>query len=324
MHNLKELQEKIKQGISEINFNQDPSELYEPIEYVMNLGGKRMRPALCLLACDFFGGDINKAIDPALGIEIFHNFTLLHDDIMDQAPLRRGKPSVHLKWNPNIAILSGDTMMAISYDYIMKAPEKMRMEVINVFNKTAIEVCEGQQYDMNFENLSDVTIPDYINMIRLKTAVLLAGSLKIGALIGGAKPEDAEKLFGFGENIGIAFQLKDDLLDVFSDKEKFGKVSGGDILANKKTFLYLKAFELADEKSYESLWYYFNKEFESDSEKITGVKDIYNSLDIKNHTEKEIDKYYLAGLKYLDEIEIKEERRSELRKFAALLNQREN
>jgi len=324
MHNLKELQEKIKQGISEINFNQDPSELYEPIEYVMNLGGKRMRPALCLLACDFFGGDINKAIDPALGIEIFHNFTLLHDDIMDQAPLRRGKPSVHLKWNPNIAILSGDTMMAISYDYIMKAPEKMRMEVINVFNKTAIEVCEGQQYDMNFENLSDVTIPDYINMIRLKTAVLLAGSLKIGALIGGAKPEDAEKLFGFGENIGIAFQLKDDLLDVFSDKEKFGKVSGGDILANKKTFLYLKAFELADGKIFESLWYYFNKEFESGTEKIKGVKNIYNSLEINNHTEKEIEKYYQAGLKYLDEIDIEEERKSELRKFAALLNQREN
>jgi geranylgeranyl diphosphate synthase type II len=222
MHSLESLQKKIKDRISDLNFNKKPSELYEPINYILGLGGKRLRPALCLLACDMYEGNIDEAINSAIGIEIFHNFTLLHDDIMDEAPIRRGKPTVHQKWNSNIAILSGDTMMALAYEYIMNAPENVRQQVFSIFNKTVIEVCEGQQYDMNFETQKVVLISDYIEMIRLKTAVLLAGSLQIGAAISGAAKEDAENLYNFGVNIGIAFQLKDDLLDVFSDENKFG------------------------------------------------------------------------------------------------------
>ena len=269
---INEIQKIIEKQIDNINFKKAPNELYGPIAYTLKLGGKRLRPALCLMGCDMFGGNINEALQPALGIELFHNFTLLHDDIMDKAPLRRGKETVYNKWNTNTAILAGDTMMAIAYDFIMKAPEVVRTKIFSIFNKTAIEVCEGQQYDMNYESQNDVTIDKYLEMIRLKTAVLLAGSLKIGAVIGGANENDTQKLYSFGENIGIAFQLKDDLLDVFSNEDKFGKKSGGDIITNKKTFLYLKAFELAEGKTYDSLWFYFNKKFENNLEKVKGVK----------------------------------------------------
>ena len=212
MASLEDLREKIDERIDRLNFSRSPRELYDPISYTLGLGGKRLRPALCLLACDLVGGRVEEALDPAIGIEIFHNFTLLHDDIMDKAPIRRGKETVHVRWNPNAAILSGDTMMALAYEYIMKAPEHLRSAVFSVFNKTAIEVCEGQQYDMNFETAVNIGIADYMEMIRLKTAVLLAGSLKIGALIGGAEKTVASELYAFGENIGIAFQLKDCLL----------------------------------------------------------------------------------------------------------------
>ncbi|MBN2173586.1 MAG: polyprenyl synthetase family protein [Bacteroidales bacterium] len=323
MHTFDDLTEKIKEGIKGINLDRQPRELYDPIYYTLDLGGKRLRPALCLLACDIFGGNIDEALMPAIGIEMFHNFTLLHDDIMDQAPIRRGKPTVHVKWNPNTAILSGDTMMALSYEHIMKAPEWIRTEVFNVFNRTAIEVCEGQQLDMNFEKRSRVSINEYIEMIRLKTAVLLAASLKIGAKIGGAGDDDAQKLYLFGENIGIAFQLMDDLLDVFSDTDKFGKISGGDILTNKKTFLYLKAFELSDTETLEKLKFLFGAFKGSDEEKIKGVKEIYNQLQIKNHTGEQIEKYYRRGLMFLDEVEIDMQKKTELMKFAEMLKNRE-
>lgn len=323
MHTLEGLQYTIKEHIDKLNFNSQPSELYDPINYILELGGKRLRPALCLLACDMFGGDIQHALNPALGIEIFHNFTLLHDDIMDEAPIRRGKPTVHIKWNPNVAILSGDTMMALAYEYIMKAPKDSIQEVFSVFNKTAIEVCEGQQFDMNFEKQHDVSIPDYINMIRLKTAVLLAGSLKIGAIIAGANKKDAENLYLFGENLGIAFQLKDDLLDAFSDEEKFGKKTGGDIITNKKTFLYLKAFELAVGKTKETLQDYFDEELADPAQKITGVKKIYQELGIDKATNKEIDKYFNHALEYLNKVDLPQEKKSELLKFADQLKQRD-
>ncbi|MCD4683344.1 MAG: polyprenyl synthetase family protein [Bacteroidales bacterium] len=323
MHSLQSLQKIIKEGIADLTFDKQPVELYSPINYILDLGGKRLRPVLCLLACDMFGGNISNALDPAIGIEIFHNFTLLHDDIMDQAPIRRGKSTVHEKWNPNVAILSGDTMMALSYEFIMKTPEKVRSKIFSAFNQTAIEVCEGQQYDMNFESQNDVSIANYIKMIRLKTAVLIAGSLKIGALVAEASPEDADNIYRFGENIGIAFQLKDDLLDVFSDEEKFGKQNGGDILANKKTFLYLKAFELADSKTYESLHFFFNKDFDNELEKINGVKEIYETLNIDSITSKEIEKYFNRGIKFLDKINDADDRKSELIKFADQLKKRE-
>jgi len=323
MHKLEELQKKIIDGIAEINLSKEPRELYHPITYTLNLGGKRLRPALCLLACDAFDGNIDEALEPALGIEMFHNFTLLHDDIMDEAPLRRGKPTVHEKWDANTAILSGDTMMALSYEYIMRAPKKIRSDVFSIFNETAIEVCEGQQYDMNFENLNDVTIADYINMIRLKTAVLLAGSLKIGALIGGADEKEAQKLYDFGENIGIAFQLMDDLLDVFSDQDTFGKISGGDIIANKKTYLYLKALELSDEKTKNQLIHFYNNYAGPDQHKVESVKEIYAALQIREHTEKESENYYLKGLQSLSEIQIDDHRKSELKRFTEKLRYRE-
>lgn len=323
MNSLETVQGIIKEEIAKIPFPVKPKNLYEPIQYTMELGGKRLRPALCLLACDLFGTEIRFALAPAIGIEIFHNFTLLHDDIMDDAPIRRGKPSVYKKWNSNVAILSGDTMMALSYEYVMQAPENFRSEVFSVFNKTAIEVCEGQQYDMNFETQSDVSINDYLEMIRLKTAVLLAGSLKIGGIIGGASTEDSENLYRFGENIGIAFQLKDDLLDVFSDQDKFGKQTGGDILSNKKTFLYLKAFELAQGRTFDSLYYFFNTQPEKESDKIVGVKEIYKELDIESITLNEIDHYYKNAMEFLNKVNVPNKRKSELIKFSNQLKKRE-
>jgi len=323
MKNLEELREIIRNSISNIDLNRSPQELYDPISYTLNLGGKRLRPSLCLLAADMVGGNIEDALPPAIGIEIFHNFTLLHDDIMDKAAIRRGKETVHIKWDENVAILSGDTMMALAYEYIMKAPQTLRTKVFSVFNKTAIEVCEGQQFDMNFETRDDVSIEEYINMIRLKTGVLLAGSLKIGAIIGGAEKETANKLYKFGENIGIAFQLKDDLLDVFSDVEKFGKTTGGDIISNKKTYLYLNAFELATGDDLSELTELsFSKTVDA-KEKVKKVKAIYENLGIQQVTESKIEYYYQRAKKCLDEIKLSLEKKSELVKFAEILKRRE-
>jgi geranylgeranyl diphosphate synthase type II len=324
MHSLTFLRQRIEQGIAGIDFNRTPAELYQPISYILEIGGKRMRPALCLLACDMFGGDINKAISPAIGIELFHNFTLLHDDIMDKAPMRRGQPTVHHKWNNNIAILSGDTMMALSYEFIMKSPENCRDEVFSVFNRTAIEVCEGQQFDMNFETRNDVSIDEYLNMIRLKTAVLLGASLKIGAIIGNASVADRENLYHFGENIGTAFQLKDDLLDVFGSEDKFGKKPGGDIIENKKTFLSLKAFELAKGDLAGKLADYFTSPGINPDEKISGIRKIYETLNLKQITLNEIEHFYQKGLACLEKVNLSNDLKSELILFAGELKNREN
>jgi geranylgeranyl diphosphate synthase, type II len=316
MHSAEQLQSIINQEIAMIHFSREPAELYEPIKYMMDLGGKRLRPLLCLLACDLFDEDIQKAISPAIGLEIFHNFTLLHDDIMDEAPIRRCMPTVYKKWNRNIAILSGDTMMAMAYEYLLKTPEHVRNEVLAVFNQTAISVCEGQQYDMNFETDDNVSIQDYVRMIRLKTAVLIAGSLKVGAMVGGASPADGDNLYSFGLQTGIAFQIKDDLLDVFGDDKKFGKMKGGDIAINKKTFLYLKALELADAGQKEKLQRYFSLEFSGREEKIPGVIKIYEEIGLKDVTRKEMEKYHRTALEFLAEIDLDESRKSELKKIA--------
>ncbi|RYE17915.1 MAG: polyprenyl synthetase family protein [Sphingobacteriales bacterium] len=248
MKKLNELQDIIIDGISQLSYPARPAELYQPISYILSIGGKRLRPALVLMACDMFGGDVNAAVKPALAIEVFHNFTLMHDDIMDNAPLRRGKVTVHEKWNSNIAILSGDVMMVEANKLIMQVDDRILRTVMTIFNETAQGVCEGQQFDMNFEQDNQVSIDGYLGMIRLKTAVLLGGALKIGALIGGADAANAENLYQFGVNLGIAFQLQDDILDVYGDPEKFGKQVGGDIISNKKTFLLIKATELAKEQ----------------------------------------------------------------------------
>ena len=300
-----------------------PSELYEPISYTLLLGGKRMRPVLLLMACDIFDGELEKAIQPALGIEVFHNFTLLHDDIMDKAPLRRNKPTVHEKWNSNVAILSGDTMFVKSYQLIMQSPDSCLRQVLEIFCKTAIEVCEGQQLDMNYETKQNVSIDDYLHMITLKTAVLLAGSLQIGAIIGGAKNEDAQHLYEFGKNIGIAFQLQDDILDVFGDAQKFGKQVGGDILSNKKTFLLLTALELAKGDTLEELENWLSKKQYTAEEKIAAVKNIFLTLDVKAIAGKKMNEYHQKAMQHFNSINCKPEKRAELLAFAESLMVRE-
>ncbi len=323
MYSYESLKDKVTQAIRAEQFISEPKELYEPIRYTLSSGGKRLRPVLMLMACDVFGGDIEKALYPALGIEIFHNFTLLHDDIMDTASIRRGKPSVYKKWNSNVAILSGDTMFAMAYDYISKIDKTLLPDILKVFNKTAKQVCEGQQYDMNFEKDDNVSIKDYMKMIRLKTAVLIAASLKIGAIIGGANSRDIDNIYAFGENIGLAFQLKDDLLDVFGDKQKFGKKIGNDIITNKKTFLYLKALELAKGTTLNSLKYNFENNSIDDNIKIKSIKDIYEKLKLKEFTENEIIKYYQKAIKFLDDIRLSDKRKENLKSISKNLMFRE-
>lgn len=278
----------------------EPNGLYEPVSYTLKLGGKRMRPALCMLAARLFCNDANRALNQALGIELFHNFTLLHDDIMDNSPIRRGQPTVYVKWNTNTGILSGDAMMVIAYEYLCKTEPALLPEVFACFNKTALEVCEGQQLDLDFEVLDSVNIPDYIHMVTLKTAVLLAASLKIGALVGGATTEQANHLYEFGLNLGIAFQLHDDILDVFGEPEKVGKQPGGDIIANKKTFLYLKSLELAEVESREELIDWYSGPTYNVEEKVGKVKAIFEGCNVLQYAEAEKTTYYNNALEHLN------------------------
>lgn len=312
--------DQISQLIEELDFRKDPPELYDPIAYTMNQGGKRLRPLLTLLACDLFGGNFKKALYPALSIEVFHNFTLVHDDIMDRAPLRRGKETVYKKWNSDIAILAGDTMFALAYTYALKTDAEIVPEILTVFSKAAIEVCEGQQYDMNFEQLPSVSIDEYIRMIRLKTAVLLGASLEIGAICAKADQNDVRKLYQFGIELGIAFQLKDDLLDVYGETEKFGKLSGGDIASNKKTYLYLKALEIADNNQKEQLRHWYCQNTGNDpNQKILAVKKIFDELNIQNLTGKTMTGYFERSLAHLDSVHADATRKDDLRLYATQL-----
>ncbi|MCX6232294.1 MAG: polyprenyl synthetase family protein [Bacteroidetes bacterium] len=324
MHTIQELQDYINIKLAEQQFTGNPPLLYEPINYTLSQGGKRMRPMLTLLACEMFGGNIENAVYPSIGLEIFHNFTLLHDDIMDKAPIRRGKETVYKKWNINIAILSGDTMFALAYEYMLKTDSHFISRILPVLNQTAIEVCEGQQYDMNFETDGDITIADYIEMIRLKTAVLLGASLKIGAIVGGADDVNANHIYDFGINIGLAFQLKDDLLDVYADVEKFGKITGGDIVTNKKTFLYLKAFDLANETQSERLQHLFNLPETEHNAKVNGVKALYDELNIEQLCKEEMQRYYEKAFTALDKINVSNQQKQELMDFAEQLIGRES
>ena len=324
MQSFNKLLQYFESNLSEVGFTHQPHELYEPIKYTLQLGGKRIRPVLTLMACDMFGGDYKKALNQAIAIEMFHNFTLIHDDIMDNAPIRRGKETVYKKWSSNIAILSGDTLFAYAYQYAQKADKEILGDILSVFNQTAIEVCEGQQYDLNFESRNDVSVEEYIEMIRLKTAVLFGASLKIGSIIGGADKEEADKLYNFALNIGLGFQLKDDLLDTFGNQKVFGKKTGGDILTNKKTFLYLKALELADAEVKENLLNFYSSTDFEESEKINGVKSIFKNLEIDTITDKEIDKYFDKGIVYLKSMNISKEVGNELYRLAYKMIHREN
>lgn len=324
MFSVVELQNLINRSIPENNFPGHPKELYEPIRYILSLGGKRLRPVLTLMACDLFKGSILKALKPAIGIEVFHNFTLMHDDIMDKAPLRRGKQTVHEKWNSSIAILSGDVMLVEAYKLIMEVENHILKDVLNTFNETAISVCEGQQIDMNFEQSESVSVQDYLEMIRLKTAVLLGGSLKIGALIGGAKTSQSDLLYQFGENLGIAFQLQDDILDVYGNPEKFGKQVGGDIIANKKTFLLIKALEAANGLDEEELSYWLSEENANTEEKVNAVTAIYNRLGMRQIAEDEMNRFAEKALQTLENIDADQDKKHLLRSFAEQLLVREN
>lgn len=322
MPDLSKFQEIISEEIINTSANKFPKELYEPIDYTLSNGGKRLRPLLTLIACDIFNGKIEDAIYPALGIEIFHNFTLVHDDIMDKSPVRRGKPTVYKNWDSNIAILSGDTMFVLAYEYVVNTKPEYLKEILTVFNNTSREVCEGQQYDMNFEKQSDVAISDYLLMIKLKTAVLIAASLKIGAVIAGASEEDKENIYTFGEKIGIAFQLKDDYLDTFGDLEKFGKKIGNDIITNKKTYLYLKAYEDADKNQKARLDRAFD--LDNSDKKIEEVISIYKELNIDKKTETEISKYFNDALSHLNSLKITDENKKFIINFSNKLVDREN
>lgn len=300
MNRIAEFKTFINQLIQEQNFQRQPQALYAPIDYVMMQDGKRLRPILTLLACDLFGGDLQLAKYPALAIEVFHNFTLVHDDIMDDAPLRRGFETVYKKWNSNIAILSGDTMFAMAYQYAVKtAPDRIPL-ILNVFSKAAIEVCEGQQLDMDFELQRTVTIDDYIQMITLKTAVLLGASLQIGAIAAYADAANIENIYQFGIHLGIAFQLQDDMLDVYGSQDKFGKKNGGDIVANKKTYIYLKALELANAEQKQLLENLYQSAATDNGQKIKTVTSIFDALNIKDHVSELMQKYYDQSFQFLD------------------------
>ena len=323
MHTFNEYLERVNNAIKAIPYPEQPSHLYEPITYTMDLGGKRLRPVLVLMACDAVGGDINRALTPAIGLEMFHNFTLLHDDVMDKADIRRGKPTVHVKWDDNTAILSGDAMLTMATQLIAQAPADVMPQVMDLYNRTAMEIYEGQQYDVDFETRNDVTVDEYIEMIRLKTSVLLGCACKMGALIGGADEATAQLFYKVGENLGLAFQLQDDMLDVWGDEATFGKAIGGDIMNNKKTFLLINAMQRAtgDHKVELSLW--LSTPNASRAVKVPAVTAIYDALNLRSLSLDAINRYNDEALETLSKIAISDEARSEFANFITRLVKRD-
>ena len=321
MERIKQLQQDFADFMAQTDFGGNPKELYEPIAYTILQSGKRLRPMLCLLANDMFGGEEREALWPALALETFHNFTLIHDDIMDKAPMRRGMPTVYQKWNADIAILSGDAMLAKAFQYALQP--KKGADLAHLLGKVAIEICEGQQMDLNFETLGNVTIPEYLEMIRLKTAVLLATALQMGATVAGADEDDIRHLYDFGINLGMSFQLQDDILDLYSDVATFGKKHGGDIAENKKTYLYLKALELASDKDRRRLEHLFTLRMDHDEEeKIEEVQALYDRLHVKEAVEKVMLDYDRRAFAELDAVGLPEEKKAHLRTYAELLSGR--
>jgi geranylgeranyl diphosphate synthase, type II len=314
----------LEKEIEKQKYGKQPVSLYEPIRYLMALGGKRLRPMLTLLAYSLYKENVKAIMPHAVAVEAFHNFTLMHDDIMDKAPLRRGHPTVHEKWNVNTAILSGDVMLVKVYDMFLSIDKNILATVIQRFNKCASEVCEGQQWDMEFETQPTVTEEQYLNMIQLKTAVLVGFSLELGALLAGASEKDCKSLREFGINIGIGFQLKDDLLDAYGDSKKFGKQVGGDIIANKKTFLLIKSLELAKETQRQELQDWISKKKFNKSEKVNAIKSIYDALEIPSLTEKKVNSYFKKGFSRLQRLNCSAKRKTELIKFTELLIGRES
>ncbi|MDD3566829.1 MAG: polyprenyl synthetase family protein [Bacteroidales bacterium] len=323
MYSIEELTDIADKGILNLSIPEEPKRLYEPIRYTLASGGKRIRPVLVLAACNMFSNAVDKALYPALAIELFHNFTLIHDDIMDKAPIRRNQPTVFAKWGQDIAILSGDALNILAYQLLARSDKEIMAQVITTFNKIALGVCDGQQYDMDFETAQYITQEEYLNMIELKTSVLLKGALEIGGIVAGAPHPDILKLGTFGLNLGLAFQLQDDLLDAFGNSNTFGKKIGGDIVANKKTFLTIKAFSLAKGKSLELLSSYFKAEGVDPVQKVQEVLKIYNEVGVKEITEEKINEYFDNALKALEGINVSSEKKVVLQTIAERIMNRD-
>lgn len=323
MYTLAEIDKIVSNGIRTLDLKGEPSELYGPIEYMISIGGKRIRPRLALLACSLFSDKIeSRHVYPALGLEVFHTFTLIHDDIMDKADIRRGQPTVCRKWNENIAILSGDVMSIQAYEYVCKAPAEKLQAVLAIFSDTARKVCEGQQYDMNYETMPVVTMDDYIMMIGLKTSALIAGSAKLGAVLGGADDKSAEALYRYGYDLGLAFQITDDYLDTFGDPAVFGKSIGGDIANNKKTWLYIEASRLAsgDRKArFDSI---FRMGMDSAAEKVAAAQELFTELGVKDNAEKAIEHYFHKAMETVEGLSLGAQRLSLLEEFATQITYR--
>ena len=319
MYNQSGLKEVVNRALINLSYNSEAQKLIDPVRHVLSKGGKRLRPVMALMSCNLFTDKIDDAIMPAIGLEVFHNFTLVHDDIMDQAPVRRGLPTVHQKWNTNQAILSGDVMAFVANECILQTPSANLVKVFRVYNKAAVEVCVGQQLDMDFEKAAIVRQDEYLRMIELKTAVLLAASVKIGAIIGGADDKDSELMYEFGKNLGLAFQIQDDLLDVWGDVKLFGKTSGGDIVANKKTFPFVKAMETATGEQLKQLQEQFTLRDTDPEEKIKKVIEIFDQLNIKDTTEILAYDYINKAFGYLQKVSVDETRKKEMTNLAISL-----
>jgi len=322
MLSLSNYQNIISEEFSNLHIEKQPKNLYEPIDYILSLGGKRIRPVLTLMAADIFDGDFKKAISAAKAVEMFHNFSLVHDDIMDDAPLRRGNETVHEKWNLNTGILSGDAMLILAYQYFEDYEPKIFQALAKLFSKTALEVCEGQQYDVDFETRDDVTIPEYLKMIEYKTAVLLGAAMKMGAIVAETTEENTNLVYNFGLNLGIAFQLQDDFLDAFGNPETFGKQVGGDIIENKKTYLYLKAMEFSDAANKQQLLHLFSIQPQDNADKIESVKTIFNASGASQATQDAIANYTEKAFETLEKMHLSEDKKMILRLFGDKLMNR--
>jgi geranylgeranyl diphosphate synthase type II len=319
---INEYQEQFIGYLESQNIEKEPKNLYQPIDYILQLGGKRLRPVLTLMTTDIFNADYKLALPAAMAVEVFHNFSLVHDDIMDDAPLRRGNSTVHEKWNVNTGILSGDAMLILAYQHFEQYEPAVFRDLAKLFSKTALEVCEGQQYDVDFETRNDVTIPEYLRMIEYKTAVLVAAAMKMGAIIAETSEENANLIYNFGLNLGLAFQLQDDYLDAFGNPETFGKQVGGDIIENKKTYLYLKAIEFSKPEEKEQLLHYFSIQPKDNLDKINAVKEIFNATGASVATQKSIQEYTLKAFETLDRINISQDKKAVLKAFGENLMER--
>ena len=320
---LTSYQKEFQKYLDKKKWIREPKNLYEPIDYIIQLSGKRIRPILTLMASDILSGDYKKAFPAALAVEVFHNFTLVHDDIMDDAPLRRGKKTVHEKWDLNRGILSGDAMLILAYQYFENYTPEIFQKLAILFSKTALEVCDGQQLDIDFETRNDVTIDEYLNMIRLKTSVLVAAALKMGAIVAESSEKNANLLYEYGLNLGLAFQLQDDYLDTFGNPETFGKQVGGDIIENKKTYLYLKAMELSSDDNKQKLAFFYNQKLEDNSIKIDEVKRIFEKYEIPSLIQQLIQDYTSLAFNLLEKMNMSKLNKEKLTEFGSFLMARD-